>query len=348
MEKTLSSRLQKNNLYIIAEIGVNHEGDINQAKKMVLAAKKGGAHAAKFQSYKAEKIAAEDSPAYWDLEKEKTKSQFELFKKYDSFGQDEYKELAKYCQEVGIDFMSTPFDLEAAKFLNELQSIIKIASADITNFPLLREVASYNKPVILSTGCSKLEEIKMAVKELENHGASEIALLHCILNYPTLDNNANLSMINSLRSEFPNHIIGYSDHTLPDDSMSILNYAVVLGAKVIEKHFTLDKTLPGNDHYHSMDQNNLEVFSESSKRTMKILGIKSKQPLDSELKSIKFARRSLYYNKALKIGDTIKESDLICLRPGTGISPIEIDNVIGKIIIRETSQNTQVNAKDFK
>ena len=259
-------------LYVIAEIGVNHGGDIKLAKELIDLAKKGGAHAAKFQSYKAHKIAAKDSPAYWDTSKEPTESQFELFKKFDSFGPKDYEELAAYCKEVGIDFLSTPFDLEAVDFLNPLQRLIKVASADITNFPLLRKVAASKKPIILSTGCSTIQEIRSAVSELTNHGATEIVLLHCILNYPTSDENANLGMITSLQQEFPNCHIGYSDHTIPSDEMTVLCASYILGARVIEKHFTHDKSLQGNDHYHSMDWEDLQNFIRRANALNSILG----------------------------------------------------------------------------
>jgi sialic acid synthase SpsE len=335
-------------LYVIAEIGVNHGGDIKLAKELIDLAKKGGAHAAKFQSYKAHKIAAKDSPAYWDTSKEPTQSQFELFKKFDSFGPKDYEELAAYCKEVGIDFLSTPFDLEAVDFLNPLQRLIKVASADITNFPLLRKVAASKKPIILSTGCSTIQEITSAVSELTNYGATEIVLLHCILNYPTSDENANLGMITSLQQEFPGCHIGYSDHTIPSDEMTVLCASYVLGARVIEKHFTHDKTLQGNDHYHSMDWKDLQNFINRVFTLNSIIGLNRKEPLSSEMNSIKYARRSLYYTRDLLAGHEVSESDLAALRPGTGTSPVLIDNYIKKILTSSVSNNQQLMPEDFE
>lgn len=335
-------------LYIIAEIGVNHGGNIKLAKELIDLAKKGGAHAAKFQSYKAHKIAAKDSPAYWDTSKEPTESQFELFKKFDSFGPKDYEELAAYCEEVGIDFLSTPFDLEAVDFLNPLQKLIKVASADITNFPLLRKVAASRKPIILSTGCSTIQEIRSAVSELTKYGATDIVLLHCILNYPTSDENANLGMITSLQQEFPNCHIGYSDHTIPSDEMTVLCASYMLGARVIEKHFTHDKTLQGNDHYHSMDWKDLQNFIQRATILNSIIGLNKKQPLSSEVNSIKYARRSLYYTRDLPAGHRISENDLVALRPGTGTSPILIDRYINNVLTLSVSSNQPLMPEDFE
>ena len=335
-------------LYVIAEIGVNNGGDMSLAKQLISLAKKGGAHAAKFQSYKAHKIAAKESPAYWDTSQEPTESQFELFKKFDAFGPEDYVELAAYCNKVGIDFLSTPFDLEAVDFLDPLQKLIKVASADITNFPLLRKVAATKKPIILSTGCSTIQEIRTAVSELTNYGATEIVLLHCILNYPTSDENANLGMITSLKHEFPNCHIGYSDHTIPSDEMTVLCSSYILGARVIEKHFTHDKTLKGNDHYHSMDWKDLKNFISRSSTLNSIIGSKKKEPLYSEMNSIKFARRSLYYSDDLKKGHILKADDFIALRPGQGISPVMIDNLTGKTLAHAVFENTAVSMKDLE
>lgn len=343
----MSSKFGKD-LYVIAEIGVNHAGDLSLAKKLINLAKKGGAHAAKFQSYKAHKIAAKDSPAYWDTTKEPTESQFDLFKKFDGFGEAEYVELSKYCDEIGIDFMSTPFDLEAVDFLNPLQKAIKIASADITNFPLLRRVAKCNKPVILSTGCSEIKEIHEAVQELINSGVTEVVLLHCILNYPTANSNANLNMISSLQREFPKIHIGYSDHTIPSKGMEVLCAAYTLGARVIEKHFTHDKSLQGNDHYHSMDYRDLRVFISSISAINEMIGNSDKKPLESELNSIKYARRSLHYRSNLSVGHTLKEVDLICLRPGTGVSPSLIDSLLGKRLKRSVEEGARLNLDDLE
>ena len=248
MKKDFFKKLKKP--YVIAEIGVNHECSLIRAKKMIRLAKNGGADAVKFQTYKAETLASRYSPAYWDLKKEKTNSQFRLFKKYDKFGFNDYKILFKFCKKIKIDFLSTPFDLNAVKYLKKLISFYKIASADINNFPLLQSVGKTKKPVLISTGASTIKEIKEAVKILKKNGSKSIAIMHCILNYPTENNNANLGMIKNLKETFKNKVIGYSDHTVPDKHMSSLLFAYTLGAQIFEKHFTDNKSLKGNDHYH--------------------------------------------------------------------------------------------------
>ncbi|MCD6337429.1 MAG: N-acetylneuraminate synthase family protein, partial [Candidatus Marinimicrobia bacterium] len=213
--------------YIIAEAGVNHEGNMELAKRLVEEAKEGGADAIKFQTYRAGTLASKNSPAYWDINKEPTTSQYELFKKYDSFWFNEMAEIKAHCDEIGIEFMSTPFDIESADFLNDLMDVYKISSSDITNKPFIEQICAYGKPIILSTGASYLHEIQEAVSWIEKHGNS-LALLHCVLNYPTSDKNANLGRILGLKKAFPDKIIGYSDHTLPKD-MKICEIATLFG-----------------------------------------------------------------------------------------------------------------------
>ncbi len=324
-------KLKKNNLpYIIAEIGVNHDCSLNKAKKLIFYAKKGGADAAKFQTYKAEKLAKLDSKAYWDTNKEKTKTQYSLFSKYDKFEKSDYRKLSKYCKKIQIDFLSTPFDLDAVDLLKPLVPAFKISSSDITNYPLLKKISKTKKPILLSTGASDINEIKNAVNILKK-GTKKIVVMHCILNYPTKDDDANLNMILDLKRNFPNFILGYSDHTLPDKNMLNLTSAFLLGAKVIEKHFTLNKKLKGNDHYHAMNFIDLKNLSKNLKKISKILGVKkNKQVLKSEFKSRKFARRSIVALKNLRKGKVIQEKDLITLRPNSGISAIFWKKIIGK------------------
>jgi sialic acid synthase SpsE len=320
--------------YIIAEIGVNHEGSVPKAKELIELAHEGGADAVKFQTYKAERLASQNSPAYWDLKKEPTTSQYELFKKYDSFGKKEFVLLADHCRKVGIHFLSTPFDHEAVDFLAPLVPCVKIASADITNLPLLRRVAALGKPVLLSTGASTLAEIDMAVAELKAAGCASLALLHCVLNYPTPYELAHLNMIHGLARAFPQYLIGYSDHTPPDPSMLILTAAYLKGARVIEKHFTFDKSLPGNDHYHAMDVTDLKRFKENLALLKQAEGSDHKAPLPEEAPARRNARRSIVLKRALPKGTIITEEVLICLRPAFGISPIHWDEIIGKETVR--------------
>lgn len=314
--------------YIIAEAGVNHEGSLDIAKRLISEAKEGGADAIKFQTYKAETIASKDSPAYWDISKEPTTSQFELFKKHDKFWKNEMCELKNYCDKIDIEFMSTPFDIESATFLNDLMDVYKISSSDLTNKPFIEFICGYNKPVILSTGASQLFEIQEAVSWIERFNVP-IALLHCVLNYPTPDYNANLGMIVGLKNAFPDKLIGYSDHTLPAD-MKVCEIATLLGSVIIEKHFTHDKTLLGNDHYHAMDKEDLKIFRSNLERVFRLLGSFRVEALLDEYMAINNARRSLVAKKRIMKGDTIQFDDLTFKRPASGVSPKFIDDVVGK------------------
>lgn len=334
--------------YIIAEIGVNHEGSMEKAKFMIEEAKRGGADAVKFQTYKAETLTSKDSPAYWDLNKESTKSQFELFKKHDKFWKEEYVELAEYAKEVGIDFLSTPFDKEAVDFLDELMPAYKIASADITNIPFLRHIASKNKPILLSTGASKVSEIWNAIEVLENAGNNKIVLLHCVLNYPTKYENANLGMIKDMKEKFQDYIIGYSDHTLPERIEDIFLTSWFLGAQVIEKHFTFDKTLPGNDHYHAMDGNDLKRVTDKINDIIQIYGKDKKQFLESEKLSRENARRSIVAKVDIKEGEILSEDKLITKRPAKGISALYYDEVVGRKAKRDIKEDEILNFGDFE
>jgi len=314
--------------YIIAEAGVNHEGSMDTAKRLIDEAKEGGANAIKFQTYKAETIASKDSPAYWDTTKEPTESQFKLFKKHDKFWKKEFVELKKYCDNVDIEFMSTPFDVEAADFLNDLMDVFKISSSDITNKPFIEYICDFKKPVILSTGASYLYEIEEAVYWVENKNV-QLALLHCVLNYPTDDENAHIGMIRGLKKKFPDHMIGYSDHTMPK-GMKVLEAATLLGAIIIEKHFTHDKTLPGNDHYHAMDVEDLKKFNSNLGEILAFVGNEKVFSLPSEEISRANARRSLVAIKNIPSGKKIEYEDLTWKRPASGISPRLIYDVIGK------------------
>jgi len=323
--------------YIIAEAGVNHEGSMDIAKRLIDEAAEGGAHAIKFQTYKAETIASKDSPYYWDITKEPTLSQFELFKKYDNFWKKEYEALKVYCDKAGIEFMSTPFDVESATFLNDLMSVFKISSSDITNLPFIEYQCSFGKPIILSTGASYLWEVQQAVEIIEKFG-NKLCLMHCVLNYPTMDENANLGMIKDLIKHFPQVVPGYSDHTLPNQ-MDICKTAVLLGASVIEKHFTHDKTLPGNDHYHAMDKQDLKHFNGVMDELFLSLGSFKITSIAGEEKARQNARRSLVAIKNIEQGETISKNHLTWKRPAHGISPRFITDLIGKKALRGITED---------
>ncbi len=313
--------------FIIAEAGVNHEGSMDIAKRLIDEASSAGAHAIKFQTYKASTLASKDSPSYWDTSKEPTTSQYELFKKHDKFWKTEFEALKKYCDTAGIEFMSTPFDVESAHFLNDLMDVFKISSSDITNKPFIQHLCKFGKPIILSTGAAYPHEIMEAVSWITPFNVP-LALLHCVLNYPTPDANAGLGMIPTLKELFPNHIIGYSDHTMPNQ-MQVLTTATLLGARILEKHFTHDKTLPGNDHYHAMDHKDLALFITSLKGVQQTIGSSVITSLPDEEPARRNARRSLVAATNISKGSIITPAHLTWKRPAHGISPRNFDEVVG-------------------
>jgi len=332
--------------YIIAEAGVNHEGDMDLARRLIDEAKEGGADAIKFQTYKAETIASKNSPAYWDLNKEPSQSQYKLFKKYDKFWTKEFEALKIHCDQTGIEFLSTPFDLESAKFLADLMEVFKISSSDITNKPFIEFICNFKKPIILSTGASDMSEVEEAVAWVDGKG-NTLALLHCILNYPTEDENANLAMICDLIKKFPGRTIGYSDHTLPKN-MKTLETAVLLGASILEKHFTHDKSLPGNDHYHAMNKEDLITFNQNLDHLFALLGENKKRSVPSEEPARKNARRSLVARHDIPVGKSIELEDIIWKRPASGISPRELEKILGKQVNKDIRADSILLWSDFK
>lgn len=326
--------------YVIAEIGVNHEGRIELAKRLIDEAVAGGSDCVKFQTYKAHKLASKNSPSYWDLGSEPTTSQRELFEKYDGFDAPEYAALAEHAKLRGADYASTPFDLEAVDMLAPFMPFFKIASADITNTALLDRVLKHEKPVLISTGASYVSEIEEAVRRLRSKLPPEmICVMHCVLSYPTAYENAHLAAIGYLRKVFPEHPIGYSDHTRPDPGMLVLVRAYELGATVIEKHFTHDKTLPGNDHYHAMNQEDCQRFRDAVELLHTVEGNPLKTVLEVEQISRKNARRSLVAARELKAGHVIQSSDLEVKRPAFGLPPSSLEWVIGKTLRQDLPED---------
>ena len=316
---------------IIAEIGVNHEGSVERAKSLIDLAASAGAQACKFQTYSADRLAAKHaSPAYWDLTKEPTESQYKLFSKLGTFKESDYAVLAAHCANVGVEFMSTPFDREAAEFLNAYVTEFKIASADLTNIPLIEKVLSFEKPVIMSTGAASLDEIDEAARLVGNHRES-ITFMHCVLNYPTRLTDANMRCISTLRAHLdPKFKVGYSDHVAPDGygRMKTLEAAFLLGATVIEKHFTDDKSAPGNDHYHSMDFHDLKGFVEWMERASEMMG-DGIPDLEVQKVARENARRRIFYRSNLSAGHTLTEENLIPLRANVGIEVAKWKEVVG-------------------
>jgi len=340
--------------FIVAEIGVNYYdiakkmglGLVEAAKLMIKEAKWGGAQAVKFQTYKANKIASRFSPAYWDLKKEPTTSQYELFKKFDQFDDDEWMELASYSKKEKITFMSTPFDFEAVDILDEIMPVFKISSSDITNLPFIKYIAGKGKPIFLSTGASTISEIYDAVSMIKEQGNNKVVVMHCILSYPTSFDDANLNMIRHLRDVFKDDVVGYSDHVIPDESMMVLTMSYLLGAKVIEKHFTLDKNLVGNDHYHAMDVDDLKRFNRNIELITRIEGSSIKAPVESEMNSRKYARRSIVAKNTIPEGTIIENTMLEFKRPGTGVSPSMLELVLGRTA-KKTIKKDEIITWDY-
>jgi N-acetylneuraminate synthase len=327
---------------IIAEIGVNHEGSLDRAKSLVDLAASAGAQACKFQTYSAERLASKTaSPAYWDLNEEPTASQYDLFSKLGTFQDSDYAALATHCANLGVEFMSTPFDEDAAEFLNPYISEFKIASADLTNVPLIEKVLSFQKPVIISTGAASLEEIDETAEMVGSHPET-VTFMHCVLNYPTKLTDANMSCITTLRQRLgPRFRVGYSDHVAPDSSgrMETLEVAFLLGATVIEKHFTDDKSAPGNDHYHSMDSHDLKRFVEWLRRASDLMG-SGVPDLEVQRVARENARRRIFYRSNLSAGHLLTENDLIPLRANVGIEVSRWKETLGALLKSDVMEGT--------
>jgi len=316
--------------FIIAEAGVNHNQQPEIALDLVRAAADAGADAIKFQNYSADRLAVKDSPVYWDVPgAEKVESQYELFSKLDGLPLSTYWEMMKLAQELDIEMFSTPFSEVDADFLDELGvPAFKIASPDITHHPLLRHVSKKGKPIILSTGISTLGEVEDAVRIIEAEGNTQIALLHCTSTYPTPYSDSNLRMMTTMQTAFPDYPIGLSDHTY---GIPAPIAATALGCQVIEKHFTLDKGMSDSpDHKFGVDPSELKQLVEGTQAAWQSLGQSVKKPVESELPALKYMRRSVVSLGDLPAGTRLSEDMLVCKRPGTGISPKYLEQVIGR------------------
>ena len=318
---------------IIAEAGVNHNGDLNLAKRLVELAKKAGADFVKFQSFKSEECVSIKAPkAKYQVQNadDKNETQFEMIKKLE-LDEGAHKELLDYAKSLDIGFLSTPFDLPSIELLNELGlEMFKIPSGEITNLPYLRAVGSLRKRVILSTGMSDLNEIRAALSVLIKSGTKErdISILHANTAYPTPFEDVNLRALQTLQKEFPRHKIGFSDHSL---GIACPIAAVAMGACIIEKHFTLDKHLAGPDHKASLEPNELEMMVQGIRQIEKALGDGEKRLTKSEKENLKIARKSLVARCEIKKGELFSEMNLTTKRPATGISAMRYDEFLGKV-----------------
>lgn len=348
MKSTIMERLTGGEFVLIAEIGVNYYdiatkmgiSNMEAAKLMIKEAAAAGIHAVKFQTYKAGTLAAKASPYYWDITEEPTKSQYELFCKFDSFGYKEYKELKDYSDETGIEFLSTAFDFESADYLDELMNVYKISSSDLSNIPFIEYQAKKNKPILLSVGASNEDEIDNALSAIRRNTDAPVCLLHCVLEYPTPLEDANLLKIASLKNKYKDVYIGYSDHTKPTDDCDVIKTAYNLGAQLVEKHFTLDKTLKGNDHYHAMAPEDAVNILNSIKRMDMLRGNGDLKCLDTESKARSNARRSIVSACDIPAGTVISEDMLTFKRPGTGISPDRIQEITGHTALKDIPDDT--------
>lgn len=334
---------------IIAEAGVNHNGSIEKAKQLIDVAADCGVDIIKFQTFKAEKLVSKKARlAEYQTENMKTsqnETQFEMLKKLE-INEEGHILLQQYCNVKGIEFWSTAFDDDSLLLLKKLGiTKWKIPSGDVTNLPFLRKIGSYNQEVILSSGMSTLKEIKDAIQALTSAGCLQenITVLHCNTEYPTPMHDVNLNAMLQIKDEL--HVkVGYSDHT---QGIEIPIAAVALGAAVIEKHFTLDKNLPGPDHKASLEPNELKAMVSAIRNIEKALGAGLKIPSESEIKNKHVARKSIHLKHSLKAGHVITEDDLIMKRPGNGISPMLLDQVIGKVTLAALPSDYQLMIKDI-
>ncbi|MBQ7076684.1 MAG: N-acetylneuraminate synthase [Lachnospiraceae bacterium] len=327
-------------VYIIAEAGVNHNGKLEIAKKLVDSAKAAGADCVKFQTFKAEKLVSKNAvKAEYQKETTGDSSQQEMLKKLE-LSYDEFIELKKYCDKVGITFLSTPFDSESVDFLNSLDMPFwKIPSGEVTNYPYLVKLAKTHKPVIMSTGMCDLNEIDAAINVLKENGAGEITILHCNTEYPTPFTDVNLKAMVSMKETFDVKV-GYSDHT---KGIEVPIAAVALGATVIEKHFTLDKNMEGPDHKASLEPYELKAMVDAIRNIEKALGTGKKAPTESELKNKAVARKSIVAACDIKKGQTFTEENLTVKRPGTGLSPMFWNEIIGTTAKRDYSLDEMID-----
>ena len=331
-------------VYIIAEAGDNHNGDFNTALKLVDVAKRAGADCVKFQTFVTEEISSKyaEMAEYQKKNTGKEESQFEMVKRLElSF--DEFRKIKEYCDRVGIQFLSTPFDLKSVDFLNELGvPFFKIPSGEITNYPYLIKIAHTGKPVVMSTGMCEPDEILAAINVLEKNGSGEITLLHCNTEYPTPLKDVNLYAMRTMKKMFGKKV-GYSDHT---KGIEVPVAAVALGACVIEKHFTLDKNMPGPDHKASLEPDELGRMVKNIRNIEIALGDGVKRVSESERKNIAIARKSIVARRNIQEGEILTEENLAVKRPGTGINPMQWMEVLGTRAVRDFKEDELIEIRE--
>lgn len=331
--------------FVIAEAGVNHNGDLTRALDLVDMVAGAGADAVKFQTFHAETLALRDAPkaGYQKATTGGDEGQFDMLRKLE-LSEDAHRTLAVRCRERGIEFLSTPFDEAAVELLEQIGvGRYKIGSGDITNLLLLRHIASKRKPVILSTGMSSMEDVDAALSALRADGAGDLSLLHCVSDYPTRPEDVNLRVMETLRRRF-RLPVGFSDHTR---GISIPLAAVALGAAVIEKHVTLDRALPGPDHAASLEPDELRALVKGIREVDSALGSGEKRMTEGEASTQRVARRSLIAAADLPAGTILERRHIGAKRPGTGISPMEFDRVVGRTVGRAIAQDAMISWDDL-
>ncbi len=326
-------------VFIIAEAGVNHNGSIELALKLVDAAKEAGADCIKFQTFKSEKLVSRNAQkAAYQKAATGDSSQQEMLKKLE-LSYDAFMQLKDYCDSKGICFLSTPFDPDSIDFLNTIDMPFwKIPSGEVTNLPYLTALAKTGKPVVMSTGMCSMEEIAAAIRVLRENGAKEIRLLHCNTEYPTPFEDVNLRAMETMRNAFGLEV-GYSDHTR---GIEVPIAAVAMGAAIIEKHFTLDRNMEGPDHKASLEPDELKTMVSSIRHIEKALGTGEKTPSPSERKNMAVARKSIVAATDIRKGEILTETNLTVKRPGSGISPMRWLEVLGTAAKRDFREDEQI------
>lgn len=333
--------------FIIAEIGANHNGDIELAKKSIDEAIKCGADAVKFQTYTTKELLAnkEGIVTYGKSGAEVSKTLKQMFDEV-TFKRDDHQEIYEYAKQKDIICFSTPFSVEGVDFLENLNNpIYKIASSDVNYLDMLERIGKTKKPVFLSAGKSTIGDLDMAVDTLVNNGTSDLCLLHCVANYPSKMENMNLNTIKTLKQMYPECIVGFSDHS---QGITASLGAVCLGAKIIEKHFTIDKNLNGPDHWFSMDPTDMKNLVQEIRNLEKAFGNPRKMVIPSEVPEKYWSTRSLVAKNDMKKGHIITKEDLAMLRPGYGISPFDRDKVTGLKLSLDTKKDEVLEWKHFK
>ena len=331
--------------FVIAEAGVNHNGDLEMAKRLIDVASETRADAVKFQTFRADRIVIADAPkAKYQLQTTPTaESQLEMLTRLE-LSREAHRELQAYCREQQVIFLSTPFDEESADLLEELDvPAFKISSGDVTNLPLLDHVARKGKPVILSTGMSDMDEVAKAVEKIRAAGCEDLILLQCVTNYPAEPNDVNLRAMQTMAEAF-DVPTGYSDHTTGID---IALAAVALGACVIEKHFTLDRNLPGPDHRASLEPSELRALIQGIRRVEAALGDGRKVPAESELATALVARRSLVAAENISAGTRILREMIAAKRPGTGLPPAKLNLILGRTALVDITAGSMLTPEMF-